>query len=99
MDEPPDLQHEEAWRLAVWALRVGYGGLITALVGLVVLWSGATPWVLGVGVVIWLAAAFVTLTGFLWARHELPEPRPTSWSMRSALIGASVHVRTTPPGS
>jgi hypothetical protein len=34
----------------------------------------------------------VTLTGFVQARHELPEPRPTFWSMRFMLI----HVPPTP---
>jgi hypothetical protein len=42
-------------------------------------------------VIIWLATVPVTLTGFLWARHELPEPRPRLWSMRLMLIHDSVH--------
>jgi len=42
---------------------------------------------------IWLAAAAaaVTLTGFFWARHELPEPRPGYWSMRFMLIRDTIH--------
>jgi hypothetical protein len=93
MNEPPELQHKGQWRMAVWALRVGYGGLAVALVGLIIMWSGSTPWVLAVGVIIWLAAATVTLTGFIRARHELPEPRPGFWPMRFMLINDTVHAR------
>ena len=89
--EPPELQHNENWRIAVWSLRVGYEGLAVALAGLIVLLTGSTPWVLAVGVIIWLATAAVTLTGFLRARHELPEPRPTFWSMRFMLLHDSTH--------
>ena len=56
---------------------------------------GATPWVLAVGVVIWLAAAAGTLTGLFWSRHELPEPRPGYWSMRFMLIHDTVHARSS----
>jgi hypothetical protein len=86
MDEPSDLQYDRHWRMAVWALRVGYVGLAVGIAGLIVLASGSTPWVLAVGAIIWLASAAVTLTGFLWSRHELPEPRPGLWSMRFMLI-------------
>jgi hypothetical protein len=34
--------------------------------------SGSTPWLLAVGVIIWLASAAVTLTGFFRSRHERP---------------------------
>ena len=81
--------------MAVWALRVGYLGLAVALAGLIVLASGSTSWVLAGGVIIWLATVPVTLTGFLWARHELSEPRPTLWSMRLMLIHDSVHARSS----
>ena len=57
MDEPTGLQDSGHWRLAVWALRVGYGGLAVALAGVLVLSSGSTPWVLAAGVITWLAAA------------------------------------------
>jgi len=78
--------------MAVWALRLGYLALPVAIAGLIMMMSaGSTPWVLGVGEIIWLAAAAVTLTGFFWARHELPEPRPGYWSMRFMLIHDSVH--------
>ena len=96
MDEPPALQHNGHWRMAVWALRVGYVALGVAIAGLIVLSSGSTPWVLAAGVIIWLATAAVTLTGFFWARHELPEPRPGYWSMRFMLIHDTVH--TPSPG-
>jgi hypothetical protein len=36
MDEPPELQYDAHWRLAVWSLRVGYFGLSVALAGLIV---------------------------------------------------------------
>jgi hypothetical protein len=91
MDEPPELQHDGHWRTAVWALRVGYLGLAVAIAGLIALASGSTSWVLASGVIIWLATVPVTLTGFLWARHELPEPRPRLWSMRLMLIHDSTH--------
>jgi hypothetical protein len=91
MDEPLELQHNDHWRMAVWALRVGYLALAVGLVGLIALLSGSTPWILVVGVVGWLVTAVVTLTGFFWARHELPEPRPGYWSMRFMLIRDTVH--------
>jgi hypothetical protein len=58
-----------------------------------VLLAGSTRWILAVGVIIWLAAAAVTLTGFFRARHELPEPRPGLWSMRFMLIHDTVRAR------
>jgi len=81
--------------MAVWALRVGYAGLVVALAGLIVISLGYTPWVLAIGVFIWLAAEAVTLAGFFWTRHELPEPRPGYWSMRFMLIGDTVHARSS----
>ncbi len=95
MDEPPELQYNGHWRMAVWALRVGYVGLAVAIAGLIVMSLGSTPWVLAVGVIIWLAAAAVTLTGFFWSRHALVEPRPGYWSMRFMLIRDSVHARSS----
>ena len=95
MVEPPELQYNGHWRLAVWALRVGYVGLAAAIAGLILMSLGSTPWVLAVGVLIWLAAAAVTLAGFLWSRHELPEPRPGYWSMRFMLIRDTVHARSS----
>jgi uncharacterized membrane protein len=91
MDEPPELQYDGHWRVAVWALRVG---LAVAIAGVIVMLLGSTPWVLAVGVIIWLAAAAVTLAGFLWSRHELPEPRPGYWSMRLMLIHDTVHAQS-----
>jgi hypothetical protein len=95
MGEPADLQQNGHWRMAVWALRVGFVGLAVAIVGLIGLTTGVTPWVLGVGMIIWLAAAAVTLSGFLSARHRLPEPRPGFWSMRFMLIHDTVHARSS----
>ena len=37
MDEPPELQYNGHWRMAVWALRVGYVGLAVAIAGLIVM--------------------------------------------------------------
>ncbi len=95
MDEPPELQDNGHWRMAVWALRVGYLGLGVALAGLIVMSLGSTPWVLAVGVIIWLAAAAVTLAGLFWSRHELPDPRPGYWSMRFMLIHDTVQARSS----
>ena len=77
--------------MAVWALRVGYLALAVVIAGVIVLSSGSTPWVLAAGVIVWLAVAAVTLTGLLWARHEVPEPRPGFWSLRFMLIHDSLH--------
>ncbi len=93
MEEPAELQHNGHWRMAVWALRVGYLALAVGVAGLVVMVSGSTPWVLAAGVILWLAAAVVTWTGFLLARHELPDPRPGFWSVRFMLIHDTVHAR------
>ena len=88
-----ELKDNRHWRTAVWALRVGYIGLAIAIGGLIVLLSGATPWVLAVGLTIWLAVVIVTLTAILSAREELPKPRPKLWSMRMMLIHDTVHRR------
>ena len=95
MDEPPELQYNGHWRMAVWALRVGFAGLAVVIAGLIVMLLGSTPWVLAVGVISWLAAAVVMLAGFFWARHQLPKPRPGYWSMRFMLIYDTVHVRSS----
>ncbi len=91
VDEPAELQRNGHWRMAVWALRVGYLALAVVIAGVIVLSSGSTPWVLAAGVIVWLAVAAVTLTGLLWARHEVPEPRPGFWSLRFMLIHDSLH--------
>ena len=95
MDERRELHDNGHWRMAVWALRVGYVGLALAIAGVIVMSSGSTPWVLAVGVIIWLASAAVTLTGFFRSRYELPEPRPGYWSMRFMLIRDTVHARSS----
>jgi hypothetical protein len=91
MEEPRKLSRNGHWRIAVWSLRVGYVGLVIAVAGLIALAFGSTSWILAGGVIIWLATVPVTLAGFLWARHDLPEPRPRLWSMRLMLIHDSVH--------
>jgi hypothetical protein len=97
MDEPPDLQENGHWRMAVWALRVGYVGLAVGIAGLVLLLMGSTPWVLAAGIFIWIAAAAVTLSGFFRARHELQAPRPGYWAMRLMIVHDSVHARSSAP--
>jgi len=91
MEEPPELKRNGHWRMAVWALRVGYLGLAVAVAGLIAVAFGSTSWILAGGVIVWLVTVPVTLTGFLRARRELPEPRPRLWSMRLMLIHDSVH--------
>ncbi len=81
--------------MAVWALRVGYLALVVVVAGLIAMVSGSTPWVLAGGVILWLAAAAVTVTGFLLARQELPEPRPGFWSIRLMLIHDTTHARSS----
>jgi hypothetical protein len=93
MVEPPELQSNRHWRMAVWALRVGYVALAVAVVGLIV--RSSTPWVLAVGVIIWLTAATVTLTGVFWGRHDLPEPRPGLWPLRFMLIHDTLRTRSS----
>jgi hypothetical protein len=95
MDEPSELQYNGNWRMAVWALRVGYVGLAVAIAGLIVMSLGSTRWILAVGVIIWLAAAAVTLAGFFCSRHELPEPRPGYLSMRFMLLHDTVHAQSS----
>ncbi len=95
MDEPAELQNNRHWRMAVWALRVGYLALAVTIVGIIVMSSGSTPWVLAVGVIIWLIAAAVTLTGVFRARSELPEPRPGFWPMRWMILHDTVHARSS----
>jgi hypothetical protein len=77
--------------MAVWALRIGYVGLVIAFSGLIAMALGSTPWVLFVGVIIWLAAAAVMVIGFLWSRQAISDPRPGFWSMRFMLIHDTLH--------
>ena len=95
MNESAGLRNNRHWRTAVWALRVGYLALVVAVIGIIVMSSGSTPWVLAVGVIIWLIAAAVTLTGVFRARSELPEPRPGLWPMRWMLLHDTVHARAS----
>lgn len=93
MNEPAELQHNRHWRMAVWSLRVGFAGLAVALAGIIVVSSGSTPWILAVGVIVWVVAAVVTVTGVFRAHGELPEPRPGLWPMRFMLLRDTVHAR------
>lgn len=80
--------------MAVWGLRTGYVGLVVGIAGLIAMTTGSTPWVLAVGVIIWIAAAAVTLTGVFLSRHELSEPRPGYWSLRFMLVHDTFHARS-----
>jgi hypothetical protein len=91
MGDLSDLNFCSHWRMAVWALRVGYVGLAVAFAGLIMVSLGSTPWLLAVGMVVWLAAAVVLAAGFLRSLHEPPEPRPGFWSMRFKLIHDTLH--------
>lgn len=93
MDDLQALDADPAWRRAVWALRVGYGALAVALVGLVVLVAGSTPWVMAVGVVAWLLCAVTLGTGFVAARNRLGGPGPGFLAMRAKLLRDTVHTR------
>jgi hypothetical protein len=93
MDDLSDLNGNGHWRMAVWALRVGYVGLAVTLAGLIAMSLGSTPWFLAIGVIVWLASAAVLAAGFLLSLHEIPEPRPGFWSMRFRLIHDTVHAR------
>jgi hypothetical protein len=93
MHESTELQHDGHWRMAVWALRVGFGGLSIVPAGVIAMSLGDTLWVLAAGMFIWLACAVVMAVGFLWSRHELPEPRPGFWSMRIMVINDTVRAR------
>lgn len=95
MDESAELQQNWHWRMAVWALRMGYLGLIVTIAGVIVLSAGSTPWLLAVGVLVWLACAAVTLTGVVRAWHDLSEPRPGFWPVRFMLIRDTVHARSS----
>jgi hypothetical protein len=74
---------------------LGYVALVVVAAGLVMVFTGSTPWVLAAGVILWLAAAAVTATGFMRARQALPEPRPGFWSVRMMLIHDTVHARSS----
>jgi hypothetical protein len=91
----PGLHRDRHWRTAIWALRTGYAGLGVVLIGVLLVVSGSTPWVLAVGAVIWLAAAAVTLTAVYRAWRDQPAPRPGFWAVRFALLRDSV--RPEPP--
>ena len=95
MDEPSELRDNQNWRRAVWALRVGYGGLVIVVAGLILLATGSTPWVLAIGVVTWLACAAVLGSSFLVARSQVHESRPGFWAMRFMLIHDTVHHRSS----
>ena len=95
MTELATLRGLPSWRLAVWALRIGYVALMCSLVGLVVMSSGSAAWIVAIGVIVWLVAAAVTLAGVIQTRHQLAEPRPGYWSMRLILIHDTVHAKSS----
>jgi hypothetical protein len=86
---PAELRDNRHWRTAVWALRFGFLALVVGIVGLV----ASARWVVAIGVIGWLVAAAITLTGVFRARRELPEPRPGFWPLRWMLLHDTVHAR------
>ena len=68
----------------VWRLAVAVAGVIESRFD-----SHRGSWPSGWPLA--LAAAALTLIGFLWTRHDLPEPRPGYWSMRFMLIHDTFH--------
>lgn len=90
MDPEAELRLDRHWQTAVVALRVGYAALVVVAVGLVLLATGSTSWVLAVGVCIWLPAAIVTAVEFVRGRHDLPEPRPGFVAIRLMLLHDSI---------
>ena len=72
-------------------------GLAIALIGVIVLSSGSTPWVLAVGVVIWVVMAAVTLVSVFEAQGEISEPRPGLWAIRMMLLADTVRPRPATP--
>jgi hypothetical protein len=98
LDEPAELQRNRHWRMAVWSLRAGCAALAVVLVGVIVRASGSTPWVLAAGVILWLVAAVVTVTGVFRAHADMPEPRPGLWPMRFMLLRDTVRRQPPAPG-
>ena len=90
VSEPSNRYSNSHWHVAVWSLRIGYGGLFVAAVGLVLSLTGHTSWVLAAGVIWWLITVVITLTAFLWARHDMGAARPDLWSMRMMLVRDSL---------
>jgi hypothetical protein len=80
IDEPPQLQRNGHLRMAVWALRVGFLALAVAIAGIIG----------------WLAAAAITVTGVVKAQKELAEPRPGFWPLRFMLLHDTFHARSSP---
>ncbi len=99
MDDPPALQANRQWRMAVWSLRIGFGGLLVVGGGLIALAMGGSPWLLAAGVIIWLLAAGVTVIGVLRCHGELTEPRPGLWPMRFMLLRDTIRARPRPEAS
>jgi hypothetical protein len=99
MDEPIALQRNSNWRIAVWALRIGFCAVATMVAGIIVLSSGGTPWVLAVGVMVWVVCAAVTLVEVFRTRHALPEPRPGLWPMRWMIVHDAVGLKDRTPTS
>lgn len=86
MVEPPELQKNRHWRTAVTSMRVGFVALAVVVAGVIVLASTGTPVVLVIGVVGWVIAGAITVTGMVRAHADLPEPRPGLWPLRFMLL-------------
>jgi hypothetical protein len=90
-DSTQVLRTSRSWRIAVVALRVGYGALAVVAVGLLAVATGRTPWILAAGMVCWLLCALSSATFFLRARAYGREPRLGFLAVRAALVHDSVH--------
>ena len=84
-------RRERPWRTAVWALRFDYVALISVIVGVAILASTGSRFLLGAGVVLWLCAAAVSITCVLRTRRSIPEPKPDFWTLRLTLVDDSAH--------
>ena len=84
-------RRERPWRTAVWALRFGYVALISVIVGVAILASTGSRFLLGAGVVLWLCAAAVSITCVVRTRRSIPEPKPDFWTLRLTLVDDSAH--------
>jgi hypothetical protein len=91
-DEPPELQYNGHWRMAVWALRVGYVGLAVAIAGVILRLLGSTSWVLAVGVINLARRRSRHVGGGLLVPARAS--RPTTWVLVDAI---HAHQRHSPP--
>jgi len=83
-----NLQSKPHWRLAIWCLRLAFGGLAIVVSGLVILiWqSSAGLTVLAIGMVFYLITIAITAVAFIVIFRTLQLPKPTFLDLRWRLI-------------